>query len=199
MRCFMGRKVRRVGGCQVGEVCRRYGSAGAKMDRQVDRLGGIEAGREVRTRDQPRETRVVEVRPGRESLDFLGYTFRWDRDLRGRSHKYLNVLPSAKAVAREREKLRAMTNARQCHTPIPELVSGLNRHLNGWANYFCYGYPRGAWWEIDWFVRGRLIQHLQRRSQRPYRPPKGVRWYDHIQKFGLVLLTRLSGRCPVHA
>jgi hypothetical protein len=23
--------------------------------------------------------------------------FRWDRDLRGRSHKYLNVLPSAKA------------------------------------------------------------------------------------------------------
>jgi RNA-directed DNA polymerase len=145
------------------------------------------------------KTRVVEVKPGRESLDFLGYTFRWDRDLRGRSHKYLNVLPSAKAVAREREKLREMTNARQCHTPIPELVSRLNRHLNGWANYFCYGYPRAAWWEIDWFVRGRLIQHLQRRSQRPYRPPKGVRWSDHIQKFGLVSLAQFSGRSPVHA
>jgi len=142
---------------------------------------------------------VVEVRPGRESLDFLGYTFRWDRDLRGRSHKYLNVLPSAKAVAREREKLRVMTDARQCHTPIPKLVSRLNRHLNGWANYFCYGYPRGAWWEIDWLVRGRLIQHLRRRSQRPYRPPKGVPWYDHIQKFGLVLLNRFSQRRPVHA
>ena len=145
------------------------------------------------------KTRVVEVRPGRESLDFLGYTFRWDRDLRGRSHNYMNVLPSAKAVAREREKLRVMTDARQCHTPIPELVSRLNRHLNGWANYFCYGYPRGAWWEIDWFVRGRLIQHLRRRSQRPYRPPKGVPWYDHIQKFGLVLLNRFSPRRPVHA
>ena len=78
------------------------------------------------------KTRVLEVRPGRESLDFLGYTFRWDRDLRGRSHKYLNVLPSAKAVAREREKLREMTNARQCHTPIPQLVNRLNRHLNVW-------------------------------------------------------------------
>jgi ABC-2 type transport system ATP-binding protein len=32
----------------------------------------------------------------------------------------------------------------------------------------------GAWWEIDWFVRSRVIGHLQRRSQRPYRPPSGV-------------------------
>jgi RNA-directed DNA polymerase len=37
------------------------------------------------------KTRVVAVAPGGESLDFLGYTFRWDRDLEGRSHKYLNV------------------------------------------------------------------------------------------------------------
>jgi len=44
------------------------------------------------------KTRVVEVKPGGGSLDFLGYTFRWDRDLRGRPHKYLNVIPSAKAV-----------------------------------------------------------------------------------------------------
>lgn len=129
----------------------------------------------------------------------MGYTFRWDRDLKGRSRPYLNVLPSAKALARERDKLRALTSKRQSHTPIPELVTRLNRHLNGWANYFSYGYPRAAFWEIDWFLRGRLIQHLQRRSQRPYRPPKGVPWYDHIQKFGLVLLNRLSSRRPVHA
>ena len=28
---------------------------------------------------------------GGASLDFLGYTFRYDRDLKGRGHKYLNV------------------------------------------------------------------------------------------------------------
>jgi RNA-directed DNA polymerase len=107
------------------------------------------------------KTRVVEVKPEGGSLDFLGYTFRWDRDLRGRSHKYLNVIPSAKAVDRE--------------------------------------HPRGAWWEIDWFVRDRLKVHLQRRSQRPHRPPKGVGWYEHIQSFGLKLLNQLPGRRPVHA
>ena len=145
------------------------------------------------------KTRVVEVQPGGESLDFLGYTFRWDRDLKGRSLKYLNVLPSAKAMAREREKLRDMTDVRQSHTPIPQLVSRLNRHLRGRANYFSFGYPRAAYGEIDWFVGGRLIGHLPRRSQRPYRPPPGVPWYDQIQQFGLVLLARLPKRPSAHA
>ena len=113
------------------------------------------------------KTRVVEVKPEGGSLDFLGYTIRWDRDRKGRSQNYLNVFPAAKAVAREREKLRAMTDVSQSHTPLPQLVDRLNRQLRGWANYFSYGYPRGAWWEIDWFVRSRLIGHLRRRSQRP--------------------------------
>ena len=54
----------------------------------------------------------------------------------------------------------------------------------GLANYFCFGYPTGVYWEIDWFVRGRLIQHLQRRSQRPCRPPKGAAWYTPLQRLG---------------
>ena len=144
------------------------------------------------------KTRVVEVKPGGGSLDFLGYTFRWDRDLKGRSKQYLNVLPSGKAVAQERKKLKAMTNASQSHTPIPQLVERLNLQLGGWAKYFSYGYPRGAWREIDWFVRGRLIRHLKRRSQRPHRPPKEVGWYEHIQSYGLKLLLQPARKRPVH-
>jgi RNA-directed DNA polymerase len=146
------------------------------------------------------KTRVVEVKPGNGSLDFLGYTFRWDRDLKGRSwRRYLNVFPSAKALAREREKLRQMTAVSQSHTPIPQLVERLNRHLRGWANYFSYGYPRSACWEIDWFVQRRLIQHLRRRSQKPYRPPQGVSWPQHFQRFGLLLLHELPVKRLVHA
>jgi RNA-directed DNA polymerase len=103
-------------------------------------------------------------------------------------------------VAREREQLRQMTGVSQCHSPIPKLITRLNRQLRGWGQYFSYGYPRGAYWEIDWFVRGRLIRHLQRRSQCPFRPPKGVPWYDHIQSFGLLLLTGTRfPRRPAHA
>jgi RNA-directed DNA polymerase len=145
------------------------------------------------------KTRVVDLREKGASLNFLGYTFRWDRDRQGRDRRFLNVFPSKKAVQRERDKLHEMTNSHQCYKPIPILIGELNRHLKGWANYFSYGYPRGVYWEIDWYVRGRLIQHLQRRSQRPYHPPHGEAWYTHLQTLGLVCLARPSDSGPVHA
>ena len=145
------------------------------------------------------KTRVVDLREQGASLDFLGYTFRFDRDLKGRDRKYLNVFPSKKAVQREREKLREMTNSHQCFKPISTLIGELNRHLQGWANYFSFGYPTGVYWEIDWFVRGRLIRHLQRRSQRPFHPPKGEAWYTHLKRLGLVCLARPSASGPAHA
>ena len=88
----------------------------------------------------------------------------------------------------EREKLHEMTNHRQCFKPIPQLVEGLNRHLKGWKNYFDFGYPRVAFGEINSYVRDRLTQHLRRRSQRPFRPPEGVSYYEQIQRVGLVRL-----------
>jgi RNA-directed DNA polymerase len=145
------------------------------------------------------KTRVVDLREEGASLDFLGYTFRYDRDRKGRDRKFLNVFPSKKAVQRERDKLSEMTNSHQCFKPIPNLIGELNRHLKGWANYFSFGYPTGVYWEIDWFVRGRLIRHLQRRSQRPYHPPEGEAWYTHLQRLGLVCLARPSESGPAHA
>jgi RNA-directed DNA polymerase len=140
------------------------------------------------------KTRVVDLREPGASLNFLGYTFRYDRDLKGRARKYLNVFPSKQAVQREREKLHEMTNSRQCFKPIPVLMEELNRHLRGWANYFSFGYPSSVYCEIDRYVQGRLIQHLRRRSQRPYRPPTGATWSGHLVRLGLI---RLAGR--VHA
>ena len=136
------------------------------------------------------KTRVVDLREG-ASLNFLGYTFRYDRDLKGRARKYLNVFPSKKAVQREREKLHKMTDSHQCFKPIPVLMGGLNRQMKGWANYFSFGYPMSAYCEIERHVQGRLIQHLQRRSQRPHRPPQGASWLGHLAKLGLIRLSEL--------
>jgi len=137
------------------------------------------------------KTRVVNLREPGESLNFLGYTYRYDRDLKGRDRRYLNVFPSKKAVQREREKLHEMTDSHQCFKPIPDLIGELNRHLKGWANYFSLGYPISAYCEIDRYVGDRLIQHLQRRSQRPYQPPQGESWVGHLLRLGLVRLSEL--------
>jgi hypothetical protein len=44
------------------------------------------------------KTRVVNLKEKGASLDFLGFTFRYDDDLKGRVRQYLNVSPSAKAL-----------------------------------------------------------------------------------------------------
>jgi len=134
------------------------------------------------------KTRVIDLKQEGVTLDFLGFTFRYDRDRQGRGHRYLNVLPSTKALARERAKLRELTSGRYCGYPIPMLIEDLNGHLSGWANYFRFGYPRAAFRQINTYVRGRLTQHLKRRSQRPFRPPEGVTYYQQLQRLGLVYL-----------
>jgi RNA-directed DNA polymerase len=134
------------------------------------------------------KTRVVNLKEERASLHFLGFTFRNDRDLCGRKRKYLKVSPSAAALKRERAKLHQMTDRHQCFKPLPFLIGELNRHLKGWQNYFNFGYPRQAFREINSYVRSRLTQHVKRRSQRPFRPPKGVSYYQHFQRMGLVEL-----------
>lgn len=134
------------------------------------------------------KTRVVNLKRPGESLDFLAFTFRYDRDLKGRGHRYLNVFPSAKSVAKARDRLRIETNRRRCFVPLPELAGRLSRWLHSWANYFRHGYPRKEFRQLNWFVCQRLHRHLQRRSQRRYRLPAGVSLYAHLQSLGLKFL-----------
>jgi RNA-directed DNA polymerase len=150
------------------------------IESQLEGWLGLEINRE--------KTRVVKLKEEGASLDFLGFTLRYYDDLKGQGRRYLNVSPSGKALKKEREKLHEMTDHRQCHKPIPQLIEELNRHLGGWKNYFDFGYPRQAFREINTYVRYRLTQHLRRRSQRPYRPPEGVSFYEQIQRLGLVNL-----------
>jgi RNA-directed DNA polymerase len=134
------------------------------------------------------KTRVVNLGEENSWLDFLGYRFRYDRDLHGRDHRYLNLEPSVKSLARERDKLRQLTGPSMCFQPIRALIATINRHLQGWREYFQLGYPRRAFRKIGWFVRERLIRHLRRRSQRPFRPPEGTTWYEQLTRLGLLPL-----------
>ena len=130
------------------------------------------------------KTRVVQLAKTGASLSFLGFTFRYDRDLHGRKRRYLNVFPANKSVARFREKLRALLAANPV-TPIPMLIGRVNRLLNGWKHYFSLGYPRMAFRDVNQYVVAALTRHLQRRSQRPFRPPAGKSFYAQLQSLGL--------------
>ncbi len=130
------------------------------------------------------KTRVVRLNQPAASLDFLGFTFRYDRDLHGSNRRYLNVFPSNKALARVRDKVRHLTSVSRCFQPIPEMIGQVQRLLRGWKAYFAHGYPRVAFRKVNKFVQDRLLRQLHRRSQRPFRLPKGASSYTHLQTLG---------------
>lgn len=134
------------------------------------------------------KTRHVKLQEEGESLDFLGFTFRYDRDLHGRAHRYLVIEPSKRALQRERDRLREMTGSGMCYKPVTDMIEEVNQQMLGWSNYFNYGYPRKAFRMVNGYVRKRLTRHLQRRSQRPMRPPRGTSYYKHLKDLGLVYL-----------
>lgn len=155
----------------------------AWVERTVEGWLGLTINRE--------KTRIVRLTPKHEdSLTFLGYTFRHDWDRFGRGTRYFTAVPSSKAVMAMKEELRALVSGRQNFVPIPQLIRRVNRKLRGWENYFSYGRPRGAYRVLNAFITGRLTHHLQRRSQRAFRPPEGMTCGRFLtERLGLKLLT----------
>lgn len=134
------------------------------------------------------KTRIVNLKEDKTSMNFLGFTFRFDKDINGRAQQYLNIFPADKAIRKVENKIRELTGPKMCFKPITSMIESVNVHLTAWANYFRFGYPRKAFREINRYVRMRLENHLQRRSQRPMRPPKGETYYHYFQRLKLIYL-----------
>ena len=134
------------------------------------------------------KTRIVKLHQPGQSLNFLGFTLRYDRDLFGRDRRYLNVFPSAKAMTRARDRVHELTGPKRCFVPIREMIDEINRWAKGWGGYFRHGYPRQCFRDLNRSLLLRTTRHLQRRSQRAYRPPAGESFYAHLQRLGLRLL-----------
>lgn len=134
------------------------------------------------------KTRVVELGTPGESLDFLGFTFRNDRDRYGSNRRYLNVFPSKKSVQKERDKLRELTDYHHCFLPLPAMIQAINRQTTGWKAYFNFGYPRKAFRDITYYIDRRLESHAKRRSQRAMKLHGGDTYYALFRRFGLKVL-----------
>jgi RNA-directed DNA polymerase len=149
----------------------------ADIEGYLERALGLTINRE--------KTRVVNLSEPGEQLDFLGFTFRYDCDQYGREKRYLNLMPSAPSLARERERIRELTDARHCFQPLPQMIAAINRQTAGWSAYFNFGYANQALRKLNRFVMERLIKHTQRRSQRALRLPKHESYTAYFRRLGL--------------
>ena len=141
------------------------------------------------------KTSIVQVKPdGSESLDFLGYTFRYVCSRLNPGQRYLALRPSKRSVARLRGRIRQLTHKRWGLIPPKGIVRNVNRYLTGWKGYFGKGHRGTVFNKIDFYVSKRLISHLKRRSQKGFRLPEGLTWYELLtNRLGWV---RVSGSLP---
>lgn len=128
------------------------------------------------------KTQVIDVKQTGQTLDFLGYTFRYDQAPFGRPWRYWKRIPSKKSLRKARERVHELTTGRWCSLATDEVVRRLNLFLRGWSNYFNRGYSRKAFRSLNHHVLYRMQQFLERKSQRPFRPPAGMSWYALIYK-----------------
>jgi len=116
-----------------------------------------------------KKTRLVDAKE--ESFNFLGFTFRYDRDIKGRNTRYWNVMPSKKSEQKIRDKVNEFLDTHG-HSNAQEVVKGLNTMMRGWLNYFeikgvCY--PAMSKRKLRFYLTDRINRYYARKSQRKCR------------------------------
>ena len=131
----------------------------------------------------PDKTKVVDLREGREGLDFLGCHFRarmsgrlWDQ--RRIVRYYLHRWPSQRAMVRLRDRVRARTGRNRAGTDVRDVIAKLNPILRGWGNYFRTGNAGFKFIQIDRYVTWRLKRLLIKKRGRNLRPEQADQWTE---------------------
>lgn len=134
------------------------------------------------------KTKIVRLLEEKEKLNFLGYTFRFDRDLKGRRLKYLNMFPADKSAEGLKTKIKEKTS-KVTSKSLVEVIKDLNLLLNGWANYFQLGYPKAVFRDINYYILQRFHRFTKNRSQRKSNPRRpGESLHGCLKRMGLRFL-----------
>lgn len=136
-------------------LCRSAAQAREALDAVGEILGSLGL------RLHPDKTKVVDLRQGREGLDFLGCHFHARMSGRLWEQKriiryYLHRWPSQRAMKRLRDKVRDRTGRNRAGWDIREVIADINPILRGWGNYFRTGNAADKFVQADDYVVRRL-------------------------------------------
>ena len=171
----------------VGELV-RYADDGvvlcrtaAQAEHALVAVGDILASLGLRL--HPDKTKVVDLRNGREGLDFLGCHFRARMSGRLWEQKhivryYLHRWPSQAAMARVRAKVRDLTGRNRAGADIRDVIAALTPILRGWGNYFRTGNAADKFRQIDKYVVWRLFRLMVKKRGRNLRAGQADQWTE---------------------
>jgi len=159
-------------------LCRSPAQAQAALAAIRDILAslGLEA--------HPGKTKVVDLREGREGLDFLGCHFHARMSGRLWEQKriiryYLHRWPSQQAMKRLRAKVRERTGRNRTGVKdIRDVIADLNPLLRGWGNYFRTGNAAAKFRQADSYVVKRLRTLMIKKRGRNLRAGQAQAWTE---------------------
>jgi len=158
-------------------LCRTPEVARAALEVVRETLAGL--GLEL----HPDKTKVVDLREGREGLDFLGCHFRarmsgklWERKRIVRY--YLQRWPSQRAMNRLREKIRDRTGRNRAGTDVRVVIAEITPIIRGWGNYFRTGNAATKFRQMDRYVVLRLRRLMIKKRGRNLRAGQAGQWTE---------------------
>jgi len=132
------------------------------------------------------KTRQIDAR--NESFSFLGFTIRYDKDVKGRNLRYWNVMPSKKSEQKIRDKVKEYLKTHG-HYNAHEVATGLNTILRGWLNYFDIAgvsYPAMSKRRLRAYLSNSIFRYYNRKSQRKCRLFGQEAFEVLVTNFGLI-------------
>jgi len=140
------------------------------------------------------ESKTKRIQSEQEAFSFLGHTIRYDKDIRGRNSKYWNMFPSKKAEQKIRDRLSEYLQ-KHGHSPVGEIVKGINAKVRGWLNYFSIkgvSYVTMSKRRLRHYLQQKLNRYFNRKSQRKSRLYRQRAFEVLVQKKGLIDPTKYA-------
>lgn len=132
------------------------------------------------------KTRQIDAR--KESFDFLGFTFRYDRGIYGNKGRYWNVIPNKKSELKIRANIKKVFRYSR-HYSNESIVRVMNSKIRGWLNYFSIrgvSYPSKSKGKLRWYLDESVYRFYQRKSQRKCKLYRRRAFAYLVQHYGLI-------------
>ena len=114
------------------------------------------------------ESKTRQIEAKEESFNFLGFTIRYDKDIKGRDTRYWNIMPSKESEQKIRDKVKGFLKTHG-HSKAKEVAEGINTIIRGWLNYYeikGVSYPAMSKRRLRFYLSNRLYRYYKRKSQR---------------------------------
>jgi len=140
------------------------------------------------------ETKTRQINAKKESFNFLGFTVRYDRDIKGRNSRYWNIMPSKKSEQKVRNKVKEFLKTHG-HSNAQDVVKGLNEIIRGWLNNFeikGVSYPAMSKRKLRYYLSNSLYRYYNRKGQRKCRLYGQKAFEVLTTKYGLIDPTKYA-------